>query len=521
MKKRWAIGAAILLLIFAGYWLYQARVNGNRSVGPVRFTISPETTIITQPIGEDGYVDYVAAYNTQSRRGVTPENNLAVVLWEVCGPDAIPAKYRRVFFQELGIEIPPAEGDYLVPLATFAITNREILAKAAETGRSPLELIKDEVDDAEKIPWTAEQRPWLARWLAGQEAQLDRLVAGLDRPHYFQPLIPEPGQPATAAMCPGVQLQRTLATALAYRAMHRTAIGDDQGAWTDINACHQLAVRYATEGILIARLVAISVNYMAIDAALAWLQFKQRTAEEIAERRRALEAILEPLNCDLFAAWNERYMVIEYFREIATETQTKPSKSPFSFPWETAITGGPVDWDKMAREVNRRYLQLPRYDSEQGWRAFREAWEGQEAEIEDMIAAVAGTIGPARKRAREQAIVALCYRALMPAWFASVASGLTQTQRGELIRLAYALEHYRAERGQYPESLDALVPDYLASITPDRFSNAPLYFERHDNGCHLASAGPEGDFSEDRLNLELGETPPDQEPSEESTSDER
>lgn len=511
----------MLLVMFAGYGLYHITVDGKRPDGPVRFTISPETTIITQPIGEDGYVDYVAACNAESRQGVTPEKNLAVVMWEVCGPQAIPSEYRQAFFHELGIETPPAEGDYLVPLATFAITNREILAKAAETGRSPLELIKDEVDDAEKTPWTAEQRPWLARWLAGQEAHLDRLVAGLDRPHFFQPLIPEPGQPANAAMCPGVDLQRMVTRALTYRAMHRIAVGDDQGAWADIHACHQLAMRYATESTLIARLVAIAANNMAVDAALAWLQFKQRTAEEIAERRRSLEAILEPLDCNPFSARGERYMVIEAFREMATEVQTKPAKPLFTIPWESVITGGPVAWDEMAREVNRRYSQLPKYDAEQGWQAFREAWEEQQAEIEETVAAAAGTIGPARKRAREQAIVALFYKTLMPAWIASVESSLRNHQRGELIRVAFALEQYRAERGQYPELLDALVPDYLKTITPDRFNDVPLYYAGYGNGCHLASAGPVGDLSDDRLYLELGEAPPDQEPMVEPTRDDR
>ena len=291
--------------------------------------------------------------------------------------------------------------------------------------------------------------------------------------------------------------------------MHRIAAGDDQGAWEDIIACHQLAIRYAARATLVERLDTIATDALALEAALAWLQFKKRTAEELATRRRSLEAILEPLDCNLHAGSGQRYWAIETFRDMATEIQQNMEGS-YSIPFASVFTGGPVDWDEMAREVNRRYPQLPKLDFQQGYPAFQAAWRDQEAEFDEMIAAVDGTFGAARRKAREQAIVALYYQMMMPAWIASVASGVKLHQQGELIRLAYALEHYRAERGEYPESLAALVPDYLDNITPDRFTNEPLDYVRHDKWCSLASAGVAGDYSDERLDLELGEVPPEE-----------
>ncbi|MCP3692794.1 MAG: hypothetical protein GY917_11410, partial [Planctomycetaceae bacterium] len=45
---------------------------------PDRITISRETTRITQPLDDDGYVDYLQALNDQATEGVTPENNFEV-----------------------------------------------------------------------------------------------------------------------------------------------------------------------------------------------------------------------------------------------------------------------------------------------------------------------------------------------------------------------------------------------------------------------------------------------------------
>jgi len=50
---------------------------------------------------------------------------------------------------------------------------------------------------------------------------------------------------------------------------------------------------------------------------------------------------------------------------------------------------------------------------------------------------------------------------------------------------ACALERYRLANSQYPEKLDALVPDYLAKIPTDVITGEPLKYERTANGLFL------------------------------------
>ena len=48
--------------------------------------ISKETTYITEPLDDQGYVDYVAALNAKLKEGVTRENNSAVLYLQAMGP---------------------------------------------------------------------------------------------------------------------------------------------------------------------------------------------------------------------------------------------------------------------------------------------------------------------------------------------------------------------------------------------------------------------------------------------------
>lgn len=47
-----------------------------------------------------------------------------------------------------------------------------------------------------------------------------------------------------------------------------------------------------------------------------------------------------------------------------------------------------------------------------------------------------------------------------------------------LARTASALGLYRLRHGEYPESLTALVPDFLAELPMDEFADEPLHYRR-------------------------------------------
>lgn len=59
----------------------------------------------------------------------------------------------------------------------------------------------------------------------------------------------------------------------------------------------------------------------------------------------------------------------------------------------------------------------------------------------------------------------------------------------ELSRTTFALAAYRARYGAYPETLEALVPEFLETVPMDAFADAPLRYRRTELGYALWSVG--------------------------------
>ena len=52
-------------------------------------------------------------------------------------------------------------------------------------------------------------------------------------------------------------------------------------------------------------------------------------------------------------------------------------------------------------------------------------------------------------------------------------------------QIACALERYRLAHGEYPETLDALVPQFMETIPHDIIGGQPLHYRRTDDGKFL------------------------------------
>jgi hypothetical protein len=59
-------------------------------------------------------------------------------------------------------------------------------------------------------------------------------------------------------------------------------------------------------------------------------------------------------------------------------------------------------------------------------------------------------------------------------------------------RAAFALNQYKAKAGRYPESLDALIPGFLARSPADPYSGKSLSYSLRDGGYLLYSVGRNG-----------------------------
>src|SRR5260370_40165490 len=104
-RRWWKIALGILLLFLAP--LVYAAWPGSST-----FTVSPETTYITEPLDKDGYPDYVTTLNQRLSQGVTHENNANLLIWQALGPHPEGTTMPAESFQCLGVPEPPQQGEY-------------------------------------------------------------------------------------------------------------------------------------------------------------------------------------------------------------------------------------------------------------------------------------------------------------------------------------------------------------------------------------------------------------------------
>jgi hypothetical protein len=82
-------------------------------------------------------------------------------------------------------------------------------------------------------------------------------------------------------------------------------------------------------------------------------------------------------------------------------------------------------------------------------------------------------------------------RRLVPAVDRVVTTQLRCQARLRCAQTGLAAERYRQNQGQWPDSLDALVPEYLSRIPVDPFDGQPVRLRRTPDGVAIYSVGPD------------------------------
>jgi hypothetical protein len=159
----------------------------------VLVTISKEATYITEPLRPDGYPDYVAALNQRLSRGVTPENNSAVLLWKAMGPPYYNDRHRNsAFFKMLGIPPLSEHGHYFVDLDKYVRGLSEAdLPADRKWPENPVEEAWEQQKLAMQRPWSRKEFPMLAGWLAANEKPLTLVVKSSKLPRRYDPICCE------------------------------------------------------------------------------------------------------------------------------------------------------------------------------------------------------------------------------------------------------------------------------------------------------------------------------------------
>lgn len=503
----WWIGGIFLVLLL----LFLVQLFGPSP----RIIVSPQTTYITKPLSPKGLPDYEQYALERSRKGVTPENNAAALLWRALWPGDLEPKYYAAMADELGLEEIPLEDDALVRLYSKSNQDRigRWLSKRVdpEVGNEAVEEFELEstadpepvIDQTTNRPWTSAHLPPLAEWLAENEKPLDLIVEASTRPRYYSPsptFLNSEHELLIQMLLLGVQSAREAARSLSARAMWHVGEGRPLDAWQDLLAVHRLA-RLVGQGqtTLVEQLVALAISNIACDGTLALLHDGNLKAGQARQVQRDLAALPDLIGIANSIDKGERLSALDAFVRIGSGgggkvfSQISDGGDDFG---NSAFNIISVDWNLVLRETNHWYDRLAAAARSPNRIARQQALAQINADMMQLVAEqrtprrlLAGVVS---RHARSELVSGMMLGLFLPAVQAATAAEDRGNATLELTRLAAALAVYRAEQGTYPETLDALVPDVIDKLPVDLYNAKPFIYKRDGEGYLLYSAGENG-----------------------------
>jgi hypothetical protein len=478
------LGGALLLVVVILVW------KAGDAPATTPFSVSRETTYITEPVDKDGFVDYVAALNDKLSTGVSKENNAVALLCEVFGPKLDNFPLQPEFYKRLGITEPPNKGAYLVSFSWFL--NTGVAIKPNERKR----LLEAE-DELRRRPWKAADFPRAAAWLEAMAAPISVGVEATHRSHYYYPLIPEHGVlTLRTAPVPLVQECRVLGNALAVRAMWHLGQGRSEAAWHDLAACYRLARLVSGGGTLPEGLVGMALERTASDATLALLETGRHDGKLLRRAWSDWRALPSAGSVRASVNLTERYTMLQmvllmqrYGLDIL-DIGKKRTKAPKPEPMQG------VAWDPALKNINATFDHIDTILKQEDYHARRDAigefvqdLQAQAAEFRepDVLAQAARLFATPEERGERIGDILVCL--LLSAFDRVQEAQERAEQLRQGIDVAFALAAYRVDHGNYPEQLAGLSPGYLEKIPADRFTGKPLIYRPQPDGYVFYSFG--------------------------------
>lgn len=466
--KWWFVALLLLVAISLSLslWLTVAGDPANQ------FTISPETTVLTEPLTDDGLVDYAEAIRRRNREEVPPEQNAARLLLEAIGPQAFNNdEQAQQAYEQLEMEPLPESDD-----GQYVICLRDMLEE--ETGEKWLEserlqcILDDQLPHCMSVPWSGHEAPEIAEWIAINSVPLEKVHAASLLLHYRAPVIDSPNNYLIGMLLPMVNSTREFGRLLTARAMHSIAHGDVSSAWDDIHCAHQLAALHSQGYTVIEHFVACALSSIAANAMPALLASPEMTPELLTQIRN---------DCDELRTWNdvseiidttERYMVLDFIqrcpRDGASAINLVEYLDEFELPEHPVMAyavNACVDWDSVMIHANDCF--------DQSVRAFREHNVASRGALIEQI------------DVDRHRLFARAYDVSIP-WLGVLTSSgdrvlknlwgsmehthetlLRRDARFALVDTALAIEQFRFEHVCIPDSLAELVPEYLDAVPLD------------------------------------------------------
>lgn len=518
----------------------------------VKIAISEETTGITGPLSDDGYVDYAQALDQSVKQGVTAENNAVVPLVIAFGKQGVPEGVREEYRQRIGLAAVPQQTNSFVRLPRW--WNAEELHQ--------------HLSAATHSPWGRSQYPHVAKWIASNERPLRLVMQASQRATFYSPLIVSALDTDLGKINPGligasdlpVSLYTQVVHALLARALLQLNDGHPDDCWKDLLAAHRLTRLVGRHPTVIGAFLSLSVESEVCVAERTFLLRADLSPQQLRRIAADLDSLPPlPVVAEKYDR-AQRWAYLDSISRIARGghttlkilndiSQLPPERVPGSgiiyvayqpnHPERSLADVGLdyVDWNYVLREGNRWYdrvvaaLEEPAgpartqavnalADEHQRIRglAFPEPGNSLVAQGRDLLE---GTVAaclqqpflsmyalsyrPHTRRYLTRLYSHVCRAILMRAFWQAMELEDATTTQFRLTRLTAALALYRNKHGRYPPSLSKLsgVP-LLETLVVDLYSGEQLRYESTSRQFELISVGKNGRRDTDGGSDDLG-----------------
>ncbi|MHC4462526.1 MAG: hypothetical protein ACYS30_14000 [Planctomycetota bacterium] len=356
---------------------------------------------------------------------------------------------------------------------------------------------------------TEEDKQLIGKWLTEKEQVLKNIIAGSQRPYYWQHYE---GEDMLSVLLPHLSGFRRIAFSLRWRAQLLAEQGRYEEAFSDIKTCYRFGQHLKGDKVLIEQLVAIAIEHIAVQAlrnilsehkinssTLAVLQqdFEQMVAGEDFTPSLKTEKLFmydEIQRCFTEDRFGGGHLYLSRIRTIGSDHESVQTSEELLvevifYPrrWVRAVKVLFFHPDKQqTREMADRYYDL--WDKNAGKTPARLRAEeiNIEKEAEELIKdnVLLMILAPALSRVSE-----ISHRNRV-----DIEAALT----------IIAILRYEQDSGGYPQNLKQLMADdYLKQLPLDPFSDKPLVYKKTQDSFILYSVGRNftdegGEYGKDR-----------------------
>jgi tetratricopeptide (TPR) repeat protein len=468
---------------------------------------------------DQGFIDYVKAVNDRCSRGVTPQNNAAIPLYQAFGPIATPWTASDAYYRMLQMAKPAEYGSYLIQLRDCKNESdgQPVRADSVDWVAAGDEWKK--LFSALNRPWSKREFPRLAQCIESNRVPLAKVVEASYRSKYYCPAIaPTRDLPFLCTYLPGPGHIREAVQLLAARAMLNLNGGNVDDAWQDTLTVFRLSRLVAQGPATVDHLLGISLHDRALRLTASIAHYGKLPKDRCDYFRRDLEQLprFPPLADQL--RYFERYVFQDAVQRIArigpiglwstvhniSLLSTEPTGRPrgkFGPPYQTIwLYNESIDWDEVMRLGDADFetaTQIFERPTRKARNAARDSLDRKLRNDQERLK------GNSVCQPFPYFLIGVIPRELSSTDFAQMLVGLTMYPivqlcdvedrleiEQEMPVIVLALAAYRSDHRSYPKRLADLAPDYLATIPKDIFLDGDLHYSQKGEGYDLYSVGP-------------------------------